>query len=195
MSSSVLVVCTGNICRSPLGERLLARNLAQAGLEIAVSSAGTHALVGGVVPTEVSSYANFQQSSVDGHQPRQLTEEMIEQSDLILTAERAHRSEVVSLVPRASTKTFTIKQFARLATEHEVLIEKGDLASLQISDLRELVAEIADFRSLATPLDNLSDDDVADPYKRSQTAYDTANNEINEAQRAISNFFARYLAQ
>jgi len=94
----VLLVCTGNICRSPLAEALLKRTLAQRGLEgVAVESAGTGAWDG--APASEGAYLVGLERGLDlsGHRARLLTREIVEQAGLILTMARHHRARVDEL--------------------------------------------------------------------------------------------------
>lgn len=192
-SLSVLFVCTGNICRSALGERLLARKLSSLNTALSLSSAGTHALLGGAVPQEIIDFAASKNTNFAGHNPQDLTAAKIDSADLILTAERSHRSEVVSLSPRASAKTFTIKQFARLCDEFDSYVQSGEISLAEPISPADLISEIADFRSIASPIDEAASDDVADPYRRSQEAYDLANNQIDKATEEISQFLLKHI--
>ena len=189
----ILFVCTGNICRSPLGERLLAQQLAGSAHALTLMSAGTHAMTEGQAPAEILAIGAALGAPVDNHVPQLLTDDHIDSSDVILTAERVHRSEVVSRVPRASAKAFTLKQFARLAEEHESFVARGELAAPTVASLSDLVAEIAAFRSLASPLLFAEDDDIADPYLRSRQDYDQAADEILAATQAVGSVIRRYL--
>lgn len=192
-AARILFVCTGNICRSPLGEKLLAQQLKGMAHSVTISSAGTRAMLDGKAPAEILALGVENDAPVDDHVPQQLTDELIESSDLILTAERVHRSDVVSRVPRASAKTFTLKQFARLAQEHETFTARGELATPTVVTLSDLVAEIADFRSLASPLLSADEDDIADPYLLTQQDYGLAGEEIKEATRTIGSIMNTYL--
>ncbi len=101
MIGSVLVVCVGNICRSPMGERLLAR--AVPGLT--VGSAGLAAVVGsGAEPTSQEA-ADEIGLSLDGHIARQLTAEIGASYDLILVMEPGHRAEITRRFPQLSGRT------------------------------------------------------------------------------------------
>lgn len=189
---SILFVCTGNICRSPLGEYLLKTRLSDSVPSATVSSAGTQAVIGGNVPREISDYATSRNVSIQGHEPKVITAGMIGNADLVLTAERSHRSEVVSLVPRAAAKTFTLKQFARLANEHEAQIASGSLTTPSIESLQDLVLELADFRSIAVPPEFPTYDDIDDPYLRSESAYRSAGIEISQAIDSIASVLEKY---
>ncbi|MCP1364674.1 low molecular weight phosphotyrosine protein phosphatase, partial [Halomonas sp. BBD48] len=78
--SSVLIVCTGNICRSPIGEALLKARLPN----MAIESAGLGALVDRGVDPSAQALAEGEGLSVAHHKARQITEDMILRADLIL---------------------------------------------------------------------------------------------------------------
>lgn len=102
MFRSVLVVCVGNICRSPLGERLLAVRLAERGSAVMVSSAGIGALVGDGADETAAAVALGHGISLDGHIARQFTREIGLAHDLILTMEPGHRREIIKVAPDLS---------------------------------------------------------------------------------------------
>ncbi|UAW99453.1 low molecular weight phosphotyrosine protein phosphatase [Halopseudomonas nanhaiensis] len=104
MFKSILIVCVGNICRSPTAEALLKHKLQ--GYDIKVTSAGLGALVGkGVDPTAAAVMAEHDISLHD-HMARQLTREMVRDADLILTMETRHIKAICELTPEARGKTF-----------------------------------------------------------------------------------------
>lgn len=150
------------------------------------------AVIGGAIPDEIKNFSRTHDVEITDHSPRLITAGMIGNAELILTAERSHRSEVVSLVPRASAKTFTLNQFARLAQQHEDAISRGELAQPQVSDLSDLILELADFRSIATPPEQASNDDIDDPYMKSLADYQSAGNEILAAIDITSDIVKKY---
>ena len=98
MIKRVLLVCTGNICRSPLAEALLVRALQGRGVEgVAVTSAGTGAWDG--APASEGAYLVGLERGLDlsGHRARLLTRDLVDQADLILTMARHHRARVDEL--------------------------------------------------------------------------------------------------
>ncbi|MGE4534768.1 low molecular weight protein-tyrosine-phosphatase [Halomonas sp.] len=104
MFARILVVCTGNICRSPVAEAMLRQALPQKRL----SSAGLGALVGhGVEPTarELAEADGF---DVADHQARQLTRELIGDADLILVMSAGQRRAIGELAPEALGKTMLL---------------------------------------------------------------------------------------
>lgn len=98
MPRRVLLVCTGNICRSPLAEALLSAALTERGVtEVMVSSAGTGAWDG--APASEGAYLVGLERGLDlsSHRARLLTRELVDQADLILTMARHHRARVDEL--------------------------------------------------------------------------------------------------
>ena len=97
------MVCTGNICRSPLAAALLERALAGRGSEgLAVSSAGTGAWDG--APVSEGAYLVGLERGLDlsGHRARLLTRELVESADLVLTMARHHRARVDELAAKVT---------------------------------------------------------------------------------------------
>lgn len=112
MIGSVLVVCVGNICRSPLGERVLQAELAERGAQVRVSSAGLHAMVGDPADAETSLVAGHNGISLDGHKARQFTQDLGREHDLILVMEAAHKADILRSAPALSGKTFLFDQWS-----------------------------------------------------------------------------------
>lgn len=101
MISSVLVVCVGNICRSPLGERALREGLPG----VTVTSAGLAAVVGSGADQTASAVAAEAGVDLSGHVARQLTPQIGGSHDLILVMEPAHKDEIVRRYPQLSGRT------------------------------------------------------------------------------------------
>ncbi|MGH3489393.1 MAG: hypothetical protein ACRDP8_16000 [Actinopolymorphaceae bacterium] len=117
---SIMFVCTGNMCRSPIAERLAVSALkqhldAEAGRVFEVSSAGTGTFDGREMTAEAAAVLIAHGGDPDGFRSTELTAELIAAADLILTATRAHRSAVVTLDPGALRRSFTLTEFARTA--------------------------------------------------------------------------------
>ena len=110
----VLAVCTGNVCRSPATERLLAARLG-AGSGITVASAGTHALVGQPVDPPMAELVRAAGARPEPFTARQLTAGEIRAADVVLVMTRRHRSAVVALEPAAVRRTFLLPELAALA--------------------------------------------------------------------------------
>ena len=98
---SILVVCVGNICRSPTAERLLKQALPHK----TISSAGISALAGHAADDTATAVADQNGVSLEGHVARQLTREMCQQHDLILVMEQKHMEAVSRIAPEVRGKT------------------------------------------------------------------------------------------
>jgi protein-tyrosine phosphatase len=120
------------MCRSPLAERLAASWLARGGAAgIDVASAGTHAVVGAAMYHDSETVLRRLGGDAAGFTARQLTGQLIDDADLILTAVRAHREIVIGLRPEAAARTFTLREFAGLAAAvgPSAVAETGDIAA------------------------------------------------------------------
>jgi protein-tyrosine phosphatase len=102
MVSKVLVVCVGNICRSPVGERILGAEFARRGAPIAVGSAGLGALVGHPADETAAAVALSQGVDLSGHVARQFTPALGRDHQMILVMEPGHRHEITRLAPDLS---------------------------------------------------------------------------------------------
>ena len=100
MFNKILVVCVGNICRSPTAERLLKQY--QPGLT--VDSAGLGALVGKGADARAASVAGDHNLSLDGHSARQVTGRMCREYDLILAMEKRHIHALCEIAPEMRGK-------------------------------------------------------------------------------------------
>lgn len=167
---TVLTVCTGNVCRSPLAEGLL--RMVMADLPVTVASAGTDALVGEQM-TEQNRIIAAELGVGDGddHRARQLETEHLREADLVLALTRNHRRAAAELLPRVSRHTFTLREFGRLA-------EAADLSELQEATglspeerMREAIDLVAQLRGSLPPLADPAEEDVVDPFRQSDETY------------------------
>ena len=153
----MLFVCTGNICRSPLGARLLESRL-DASAPIEVSSAGTRAVTGMSIDAPSALALRDLGVESDGHVARQLTAEDIDAADLILTAEAAHRSAILRADPLTFRKSFTMREFGRLGAALAPLDVKPT-----VEQLRARVVRVADQRGwVEAPAPGA--DEIGDPF-------------------------------
>ncbi|MBE0376702.1 low molecular weight protein-tyrosine-phosphatase [Pseudoalteromonas prydzensis] len=106
MFDSILVVCAGNICRSPTAEYVLKSKLA--GKNIKVSSAGLTALEGKAADATAKQIAAPHGITMEEHQGRQLTSNLVAQNSVILVMEQRHLTDLCSRYPEARGKTFLL---------------------------------------------------------------------------------------
>lgn len=101
MFDSILVVCVGNICRSPTGEYLLKNLLPMKN----IASAGLGALVGKPADPSAVDVALKNGTYLEGHVAQQLTASMCREYDLILVMEKGHIDAVCRIAPEVRGKT------------------------------------------------------------------------------------------
>ena len=155
-----LFVCTANICRSAYAETV-ARHLLGDREDLVFASAGTHGLTAQPINPDIAVYLP------DGAEPagfasRRVTRELVENADLVLTAEASHRTFLIEEFPRAFRKVLTLGQFAEAARGSEL---RG----------RELIAAVGRQQPPMRP-----EHDVRDPYRRGRAANAEAAARINE---------------
>lgn len=109
MSDTVLFVCTGNTCRSPMAECWF-RHLAS-GANLAPVSAGVFATPGAPASELARRLMAEEGLSLARFRSRQLTAEMVEAAVAVVTMTEAHRWGVLSLVPTAAEKTRTLMSY------------------------------------------------------------------------------------
>jgi protein-tyrosine phosphatase len=177
----ILHVCTGNVCRSPMAERLtrhgLARRLGDGASGIVVESAGTWGHEG--APMEAHAAAVLAEYGADpaGFTGRELLDDHVIDADLVLTATRDHRSQVISMGHAAGLRTFTLKEFTRLVRA----IDPTTLPEGSVTDrARALVGAAAALRGwLLAPSPDA--DEVHDPYGAPISYFRSIGEEIHSA--------------
>ena len=106
----ILVVCVGNICRSPMAEALLREALGEES-DIAVSSAGIAALVDQPASAHALELMKERGIDVANHRARQLTPELVNQADLILVMETRHKRVLDIDEPTARGKVYRLGEW------------------------------------------------------------------------------------
>ena len=159
---NVLFVCTANICRSPYME-LLARHLAAPESGLRFASAGTMGLREEPMDPTMAEQLRLRGASADGFRSRRATGTLLEQADLVLTAESSHRALLLEEHPGAFRRVFPLAQFAELADG--LAGESG----------RDLVVAAARVGGPATPAH-----DIVDPYGRGREAAAASADRIDQ---------------
>ncbi len=155
----IVVVCTANICRSPMAEAMIRHGLRKGGADsarIVVESAGVYGHEGSpIAPGSAAALAALGLAD-DDHQGRLLTPAIVDAADLVLTMEEGHREAILTGTPEAVDRTYALREFARLV---------GGAATPAGADAavraRALVRDAALRRR---PLPWAGVDDVPDPY-------------------------------
>jgi protein-tyrosine phosphatase len=162
---SVLFVCTGNICRSPIAESLLQSRSRDLGLPVSAGSAGSWAQLGNPATSNAIASAREMGLEIEEHRARPLRDDLVRESDLILGLAREHCEEVLDLVPEAAPTTFTLKELA-------TLLEALPPAPVH-ADPSAALSRVADAHRLRGGSDGpvIRDPDVRDPIGSALFAY------------------------
>jgi protein-tyrosine phosphatase len=202
----VLYVSTGNVCRSPITERLTRHALAErlgdpspafgVGLPPAeqggegqapttggliVESAGTWGHEGAPMEAHAASVLADFGADPAGFIGRELLDEHVIRADLVLTATRDHRAQVISMGHSAGLRTFTLKEFTRVvrAIDPATLPDPGPGGDV-VARARVLVRAAAALRGwLLAPSPEA--DEVYDPYGAPLTVFRSIGQEIHQA--------------
>ncbi|MER7164998.1 phosphotyrosine protein phosphatase [Micromonospora sp. NPDC000207] len=194
---TVLHVCMGNICRSPMAERMLARAVQERLVTAEVDpvradelvhshSAGTggwHA--GEEMNPPAARQVVARGGSVDGFAARKLRSDQIEAADLVLTATSDQQEYVVALRPDAASRTFVLGEFGRLlgALDTAALPPTGATPDAVYARGVALVEAVHAARDGASALRT---DDLDDPWGRGDQCFDRVADEIEETVRPLA---------
>ena len=162
----LLVVCTANICRSPMAEALLAHDATERGAEVVVESAGVRGWDD--APASEGSVDALARRGLDlrGHRSRPTDDAMVDAADLVLTMEVAHLMDLVSGRPDRFARSFTMRE---LAQRIDALAPSPPPRPAD-AGWSEWLAVVGEGRS-ARDLLGARDLDVADPIGRPAAQY------------------------
>jgi protein-tyrosine phosphatase len=172
--TTILVVCTGNICRSPIAEGLLRNALRDRYGDAAplVASAGTWGVEGASATSEAVAAAAERGADIDEHRARRLSQVQAADADLVVTMAGEHRDAIAD--PVRSDRVFTLKELVRLleslappagAPSHDAFVHRVAQAA---------AARRAGFAG------NPFDDDVSDPLGLPMQSYRAIAWELDE---------------
>lgn len=108
---AILVVCKGNICRSPLAEAYLKRQVEKNGLSVEVYSAGLETSFGKPAHPFAQVVGTQGGLVLNQHATQPLHKEQVERADMILVMEWRQRNRIIKLYPQARSKVFLLRQF------------------------------------------------------------------------------------
>lgn len=168
---SVLFVCTANICRSAFAQ-LLAQSLTAdlvGNDAITYGSAGTRGWVDQPVDECMAAELNERGVATQPFRSRWLTMRMVDEAEVVLTAEAAHRSFILEERPSALGRVFSLGQFC------EAIETAGENKTG-----RDLLAAVRRFRGASGP-----EHDIVDPYRRGPEAAKDAADQIERYLRRV----------
>jgi glycine hydroxymethyltransferase len=184
--ANLLVVCTGNICRSPMAKGFLEHLFSERGADgVVVESAGVAAWQDSPPTSEAVEVMQERGIDLSGHLARTLDREAIERADLVIAMSAEHRNAVGIASPGAERRTFTLKELA-------VLLERAENEGVSLSTLPpdrriDAAVEAADRLRVGPERQEITDEDVADPLGLGVEAYRASAWEIGEFSARLAN--------
>jgi protein-tyrosine phosphatase len=171
----VLVVCTGNVCRSPYLERILRRDLT--GTRILVGSAGTGALVGKPMDPTSAALLEAKGLGADDFVARALTPELVRDADLVIGAAREHVDTAARMFPKALRYAFALRDLADLLdglTAEELAETSGD------NPVARVAAAAVGRRGTIQPR-TPEESTIVDPFRQGRHVFDKMADQIRAA--------------
>jgi protein-tyrosine phosphatase len=187
--ASILVVCTGNVCRSPIAEGML-RSILQTRFGDAapsVASAGTAGWVGS--SADPSSIAAAAEMGIDlsAHRARQLRADDVGSAELVLAMANEHADAASRLFPRTVGRTFTLKELVLLLEDLPEALSSGrpeDVLAAQVT-----AANASRFGAIR---DRRHDEDVMDPLGLPPYAFRAVARDLDDwCTRLVDGLFGR----
>jgi protein-tyrosine phosphatase len=166
---TIVIVCTANICRSPMAAALLRRRLQRIEVTADIRTAGLLEPDQPVSEGTVRALA-ARRLDVSGHRSQRLDAERVRSATLLVGMERRHVQEAVVLVPEAWPRAFTLKE----------LVRRGSAIGPRVNEsLETWLGRVHLGRSRQNFL-GAGDDDVDDPYGRSDDAFRLTAAELDD---------------
>ncbi|MDG6106084.1 phosphotyrosine protein phosphatase [Dactylosporangium aurantiacum] len=186
---SILCVCMGNICRSPMAERLLVADLVALGAEpdlVYVHGAGTggwHA--GEPMDPQAARQVLARGGDTAGFRARKLLGEHVDASDLVLTATAEQVDFVVSLRPDAAARTFVWGQFARLLRTVTAGLPPAGRDADSVYARGVALVDLVDKARADAGDEARDEDDLADPWGRPDDVFGVVADQIQALTRPL----------
>ena len=178
VTTSILVLCSANQCRSPMAERLLTRHLSGSRTPVAVRSAGLFSEGEPASPEAISALA-ARGLDISGHRSHRVTEPDLAPADLVLGMSREHVRHAVVTAPDTWSRAFTIKELVRRGEE------AGPRKSAE--PFAGWLARVHEGRTRMALLGDSPADDVADPMGGPPPAYADTVALLDELVRRLVN--------
>jgi protein-tyrosine phosphatase len=176
----ILVVCTGNVCRSPMAEALLRHHLSATELPLPVSSAGTLGWNSAGATDHTITALEERGVSLSGHISRRMNAALISESSLVLAMTNDHADAVRNHYSEAPPRTFVLGQLVRLGERHG---PRGD------QDFHQWVHEVDQLRDPARRR-ALPRDEIRDPLGEPLEAYQLLAAQLDDLTSRLARLIA-----
>lgn len=200
MAVRLVVVCTANVCRSPLAAAILAAEVDKRGMapRVTVDSAGVQARYGDEAAGPSAAIARDLGLDLDAHRSRPVDDALDDERTVWLTMTAQHRDLLVAVDRSVAPRCFTLRELARLVRGIDLdgLPETTDDRVLEVvrrADARRAIDARADARRASdaradarcagargTTSTSVGPDDIADPYGRSDAHYQAMATTVRE---------------
>jgi protein-tyrosine phosphatase len=178
---AILVVCTANICRSPMGEGLIRDAFERVGVPVIVRSAGL--LDGGrSVSPVAASVLRDRGLDISAHRSTQVNADLVRAADLVLVMERHHARELSLMAPDALDRIHLFTPLTEAAAKAPGV---GDLG------VRAWAEGIGHQRPHRDLLGDGRPDEVRDPHGRSARMHRATADHLERGARSLADFAAR----
>lgn len=180
-ATEVLLVCTANICRSPVAEAFLRHRLAALGSDVVVHAAGLHSGGRRADPVVVKMLRR-RGLRLRGRRSTTLTEQLLSSADLVLGMAVEHVQAVVLMAPEKWPRVFTLKE----------LIRRSDAMGGRRPEetMDDWLARLHSGRNLGELGAFSPQNDISDPLGRSPAAYESMVNEVEALTRRLADSLA-----
>lgn len=143
---NIMFVCTGNICRSAMAEKMLSKRAKEEKIDIEVYSCGTYAENGDYPTWEAIETMKEYNIDITSHRATNISKSNIENMDVILCATKNHKNIVLQLYPQLEGKVYTMKEYVG-KTENGLDISDPWGYSIEIyrkcaSEIEEIIEKI-----------------------------------------------------
>ncbi len=108
----ILIVCTGNTCRSPMAEGIFKDLAKKNNVDIEVKSSGTAAYDGDSASDNAVYALEKLNIDISNHKSKLIHKEIVDEADLILTMSSSHKRALINKFPGAKDKTYLLNEYA-----------------------------------------------------------------------------------